>query len=164
MHLNQTFTKKGTNMTTTFENADVGDRVWSYDQGWGTIKSIDFEREYPIHVIFDNCSHYTFPISGAFSEYVSRQLFWDEIKFEIPVQPPRMRLINGIEVPDISFKPRKEEHFYHPVLDKVLYNQSTYLSYGIDDFRVAHGLCYPYTEEGKQAAILHAKAMLGIKD
>jgi hypothetical protein len=80
-------------MTTTFENADVGDRVWSYDQGWGTIKSIDLEREYPIHVIFDNCSHYTFPISGEFSEYVSRQLFWDEIKYEIPTQPPRMKLV-----------------------------------------------------------------------
>jgi hypothetical protein len=27
-----------------------------------------------------------------------------------------------------------------------------------------NGLCYPYTEDGRQAATLHTKAMLGIKE
>jgi hypothetical protein len=83
---------------------------------------------------------------------------------ENPPAKQRTKLIHGVEVPDISFVPRKEEHFYHPILDNTLYKPSTYHGYGIDAFRVKYGLCYPHTEEGKQAAILHAKAMLGIKD
>jgi hypothetical protein len=37
-----------------------------------------------------------------------------------------------------------------------------YCSNEINNHLRDNNLCYPFTEEGKQAAILHAKAMLGI--
>jgi len=154
-------------MTTTFENAKVGDKVWDYRYGYGIVDSVENRHFGSITYTFEQgpykgCSN-VLGLDGKDDEGV-RYLFWNEIEFETPVQPPRMKLIHGVEVPDISFEPRKEEHFYHPMLDNTLYKPSTYHGYGIDAFRAKYGLCYPHTEKGKQAAIFHAKAMLGIKE
>lgn len=78
---------------------------------------------------------------------------------------PKMKLIHGVEVPDISissprgFRPR----YYLPnPLSCDLYSEMLY-SGGDPDVRLLSiDFVYPYTEEGKQAAILHAKAMIGI--
>lgn len=78
---------------------------------------------------------------------------------------PITKLIHGVEVPDISFIPEQDKEYYFPAphITK-LYGCTNYLSKSENDsFKVQQGLCYPHTEEGKQAAILHAKAMLGIK-
>jgi hypothetical protein len=42
------------------------------------------------------------------------------------------------------------------------YHSSIFYSCEEDYYRSNNNLCYPDTEEGKQAAIMHAKAMLGI--
>jgi hypothetical protein len=89
-----------------------------------------------------------------------------EAKFEVPIQPLRMKLIHGVEVPDISFKPQPNQDYYYPAP----HNTGGYVCDVYYDcrrwhqYRASKGLCYPFTEEGKQAAILHAKAMLGIKE
>lgn len=76
---------------------------------------------------------------------------------------PKTKLIHGVEVPDISFVPGENEWCYFPdPADPELFCEMYDKSPKRYPHRVGYGLCYPYTEEGKQAAILHAKAMLGI--
>lgn len=73
------------------------------------------------------------------------------------------KLINGHEVPDISFTPKLGERYYFPEPNKPsLYASSWFFSsdeYGVHRFK--NNMCYPYTDEGKAAAIAHSKAMLG---
>ena len=78
---------------------------------------------------------------------------------------PKTKLIHGVEVPDISFVPGENEWCYFPdPADPELFCEMYDKSPERYPHRVGYGLCYPYTEEGKQAAILRAKAMLGIAD
>ena len=78
---------------------------------------------------------------------------------------PITKLIHGVEVPDISFQPNPHDEYFHP--DPTMYNMYCHTYFfevsPADHFRSKHNLCYPNTEEGREAAILHAKAMLGIK-
>lgn len=72
-----------------FKNAKVGDRVWDYLYGWGTIKKTDFDIDYPILVKYDNKdNHDSFTYEG-FENLIHKRptLFWDEIKFEAPEKP-----------------------------------------------------------------------------
>jgi hypothetical protein len=151
-------------MSTTFENARVGDKVWSVRYGHGVITAIYSEPD-PLIVKFEkyiNSKSYT--LLG--NEYPNelQTLFWKEIKFEVPEQPPRMKLINGIEVPDISFQPEYAEYYYYPSLEPDLYNSLSFQNHNKTTvFHAVNNFCYPYTEEGKEAAILHTKALLGVK-
>jgi hypothetical protein len=70
-----------------------------------------------------------------------------------------------VEVPDITFKPTLGEVFLHPSIDCVgLCNIMTYNDNIWCKFLSENDLCYPYTEEGRAAAKMHARAMLGIKE
>lgn len=78
---------------------------------------------------------------------------------------PKTKIINGVEIPDLSFTPKVDEDYF--VVDltlNCLYDMYMCLgsSYNYTKLLVERGLVYPYTEEGKQAAILHAKALLNI--
>ena len=70
-----------------FKNAKVGDRVWSFEFGWGTIIEIKHNITFPILVKFSEISA-SYPCSFTFSgkrfNETKQTLFWDEIKFEIP--------------------------------------------------------------------------------
>jgi len=82
-------------METTFENAKVGDRVWSFGYGWGTIQQINTNK-YPLLICFDNYQSealekvvcYT-KKGTEFLDNSNPTLFWDEIKFTIPTRPKR---------------------------------------------------------------------------
>ena len=83
---------------TTFENAKVGDRVWSVEFGWGTVKYINNEyQSLFIKVIFDeNDEDYgliQYELHGLKLDhglYTNRRtLFWDEIKIVPPTRPKR---------------------------------------------------------------------------
>jgi hypothetical protein len=73
-------------------------------------------------------------------------------------------MINGVKVPDISIKPYMGESCYIPFpTSKILYGHHVYHTGNETDSHLSdNNLCYPYTEEGKQAAILHTKAMLNM--
>ena len=74
-------------METTFENAQVGDKVWSFFYGWGVIDKIK-ASEYPICVDFDSdVAHYTF--GGSLYKDDPQSLFWDEIDMTPPPRPVR---------------------------------------------------------------------------
>jgi hypothetical protein len=152
-------------MSTTFEEAQAGDRVWAVSYGHGVVDYISIDPNYPLVIKFINIQNpRSYTLQGQEFQGEAQTLFWKEIKFEAPEQPPRMRLINGIEVPDISFRPEVGKNYYYPSLDAILCNKTFFLN-GIetDEFRAANGLCYPYTPEGREAAILHTKALLGVK-
>jgi hypothetical protein len=152
-------------MSTTFEKAQVGDKVWSVRYGHGIVAALYSDPDYPLVIKFTkflNSKSYT--LQGNEFHHELQTLFWQEIKFEVPKQPPRIKLINGIEVPDISFRPSINRNYFYPSLEMDLYNSAFFVRGNkSDEFRVDNGLCYPYTPEGKEAAILHTKALLGVK-
>ena len=78
---------------------------------------------------------------------------------------PKTKLIHGVEIPDFEFTPKVGEKYYAanvglPELFETGYRSSESCTF--TQRMIERGLIYPYTEEGKQAAILHSKAMLGI--
>ena len=75
-------------MNTTFENAKVGDRVWSVEYGWGTIEAIG-KGAYPVVVSFDCGISIAHTFSGNDGSVKLQTLFWDEIKIEAPPRPKR---------------------------------------------------------------------------
>jgi hypothetical protein len=154
-------------MTTTFETAKVGDRVFSHTFGWGEIREVseDSQNVYYIHVYFENHGFEHYTLDGYFHNISHIQsLFWDECTIEAPTKPLPIKLVHGVEVPDISFHPTNQTGYYYPYPtgEDLVYFTVYDDVYSVDKFRSANNLCYPNTEEGKQAAILHAKAMLGI--
>jgi hypothetical protein len=151
-------------MKNTFENAQVEDRVWSIRHGWGVITHIS---TYKICVKFESLNwDCIFTICGKNDDKdLNPTLFWNEVKIDIPQKPIKMKLIHGVEVPDITFKPTSGEYFYYPSVD--CSNLHRFMVY-IDDtwckFLSDNNLCYPCDNNGREAATIHTKAMLGIKE
>jgi hypothetical protein len=155
-------------MTTTFENAKVGDKVYSPTSGWGEITYIsksEIFHDYPICVRFQNKpgEGYEFTFEGYYYKDVPLQsLFWDEVTINAPSKPIRTKVINGIEIPDITITPVNGDHCYIPFPTHPDLCLRIYFLYSseLDDHIINNDLCYPDTEAGKSAAILHSKAML----
>jgi hypothetical protein len=155
--------------TTTFEDAKAGDKVYSHTFGWGVIEYISSnDKFYPICVKFHFVSGLTcrYSYEGHYdADSEMQSLFWDMVEIEAPEKPSRStgyKMINGIEIPDITFKPTLNEYYYTPMPN---YPELCHLMMDFHSNRLTNhlsdsNLCYPYTEEGKEAAILHAKAML----
>ena len=67
-----------------FKNARVGDKVWSFVDGWGRIIEIK-SGSFPINVEFEDNGKEDFSIEGKkLHEEKYPTLFWDEIVFEVP--------------------------------------------------------------------------------
>ena len=78
---------------------------------------------------------------------------------------PKTKIINGVEIPDIPFTPFVGCWFYCVNIGMSEFYETVYMGSEGCTFTkrmVERDLIYPYTEEGKQAAILHAKALLNI--
>ena len=95
---------------------------------------------------------------------------WIDCKFSPTWDPscefrrkPKTHIVNGVEVPDLRISPEYGNYYYlaDPTERDFTY---FYLFHGdgTGSLWVKRGLIYQGTEEGKQAAILHAMAMLGI--
>jgi hypothetical protein len=148
----------------TFNNAQTGDRVWSIRHGWGTVTYLS---DHKIFVKFKDLNwDCVFTICGKYDdEDLYPTLFWDEVKIDIPLKPIKMKRVNGIEILDITFKPTLNERFYHPSIEcmslhkLMVYNDDEWCK-----FLSENDLCYPYNKMGQDAAILHAKALLGVKE
>jgi hypothetical protein len=152
--------------TKTFETAKLGNKVFSHTFGWGEIEWIAHQAAFPIEVRFNDSGEYKkFTFTGHLYDSVPIQsLFWNYIHIEAPTKPIMVKVINGVEVPDISFKPRLNEYYYTPMPNypELCHLMMDFYSNRLTNHLSDNNLCYPFTEEGKQAAILHAKAMLGI--
>jgi hypothetical protein len=87
-----------------------------------------------------------------------------ESKYEFR-RKPKPRIVNGVEVPVFEFTPKVgEEYYVADVGTPEFFEQWHKPSEDSTSTQrmIERGLIYPYTEEGKQAAILHSKAMLCI--
>jgi len=72
---------------------------------------------------------------------------------------------NGKDYKPERWVPKDGEMYYypHPALTRQTGFGCRYIDSQFERFRLDNGLCYPFTEEGKQAAIAHAKRMLEVK-
>jgi hypothetical protein len=75
--------------STTFEDAKIGDRVWSPTFGWGEIECLGRNNYHPIRVRFfhdrDNIG-YTFK-GHYYIDLPIQSLFWDEVAIVAPAKP-----------------------------------------------------------------------------
>jgi hypothetical protein len=84
---------------TTFENAVVGDRVWSIVYGWGEIVSISNASftDCPLRVAFSGAvslAHMNYNRNGIMKGSCGqRTLFWSEVKIDAPVRPSKLNLL-----------------------------------------------------------------------
>ena len=78
---------------------------------------------------------------------------------------PKTHIIHGVEIPDLRVSPKHGDGYYLTNTSAFkLYSCHTFVGDNTDKLWTERGLTYQHTEEGKQAAILHAKAMLGVAD
>lgn len=78
---------------------------------------------------------------------------------------PKIKIINGVEIPDFQFTPVVGCEFYCANIGLPEFYETGSMMGKDCTFTkrmVERGLIYPYTEEGKQAAIAHSKALLNI--
>lgn len=101
-------------------------------------------------------------IKAGSSDWISCKFSpaWDPVcQFR---RKPKTHIVNGVEIPDLRFEPKIGEGYHVPdPLVTQLYLIADFTSQA-HSHRKDNNLCYEPTEEGKQAAILHAKAWLGI--
>jgi hypothetical protein len=109
---------------TTFEDAKVGDKVYSPTFGWGEISYIYTSKKYPLSIKFydDPDEDYEFTFDGYYFKDVPRQsLFWDEVYIEAPTKP---MIID--ETADITVK-YDTDHCYIQMPIKLCYIEINFL-------------------------------------
>lgn len=104
-------------MTTTFETARIGDRVWSVEYGWGVIDSIS-QSVYPLRVRFigySNADMYIyFDLKGLRPNGGKNQtLFWDEVKIDAPKKPLPVLDIDTKVIVWNGNTPKTKRYFSH---------------------------------------------------
>ena len=105
-------------MTTTFETARVGDRVWSIEHGWGVVKRLERMFTNPMLVEFSGEVYVTYKLDGAqhsrHSQCRTQTLFWDEVKFEAPQKPlPDLEVDTKVLVWGDNNNIKHRRHFSH---------------------------------------------------
>lgn len=92
-----------------FEDAQVGDRVWDFLCGWGTIININKDEGYPMKIKFDNYRnrYETYTLDGKNYIENNPSLFWNEIKFKVPEKPFDLkRLLKELKVKIFAIEER----------------------------------------------------------
>lgn len=87
-----------------------------------------------------------------------------ESKYEFR-RKPKPHNVHGVEIPVFEFTPKVGERYYTANVGLPEFFEDGYKTSEDCTFTqrmIERGLLYPFTEEGKQAAILHSKSMLGI--
>lgn len=91
-------------------------------------------------------------------EKSDRVTFYNYIEYRLK---PKTKLINGFEIPDLPFTHEDGCSFYCVNINKINFYEIVYKD-SYTERMIDRGLIYPYTEEGKEAAIMHSKALLGL--
>lgn len=101
-------------MSTTFETAKIGDRVWCIEEGWGVVDGIDEHTEYPLRVSFPNEGYKMYTLGGIYGDdYKVQTLFWGEVEFEVPKKPlPSLEVDTKVIVWNDN-TPKIKRHFSH---------------------------------------------------
>ena len=149
-----------------FSDAKVGDKVWHYRFGEGVIERVDgIDSEHPLLIRTGGDNYNWYTLSGKINESdINPTIYRSEPKIIAPPKPIRMKKINGHDVPEIHFQPIDNEYCYIPFLGIDCHDECCFTpSSKVDIWYSQNDMCYPYTEEGKAAAIAHAKALLDYK-
>ena len=94
---------------TTFETAQVGDRVWCLLHGWHPIIDTQHNVNYPI---LTRKGSYT--IDGRYYSNNGRVLFWDEVIITPPPKPlPKLEVDTKVLVWDNEDKLVRKRYFSH---------------------------------------------------
>lgn len=92
-----------------FKDVEVGDSLWSFIGGWGTVSDIGkswFELDYGDEYK-DN-----FYFNGSFTMNGNQLVFYDEIKFEVPKKPlPKLEVDTKVLVWDDKSSEKAKRHF-----------------------------------------------------
>lgn len=79
---------------------------------------------------------------------------------------PKTHTVNGVVIPDLRITPENGQVYWYPIASSVNLVRKSRAGHAYNspshDHRVTNNLCYEPSEEGRQAAILHAKAWLGL--
>lgn len=74
-------------MTTTFEKAKVGDKVWCIMSGWGEVRGTDAPTDYPIAVYFASGEFKTYTVDGRYTkDDLNPTLFWGAVVIDAPTK------------------------------------------------------------------------------
>lgn len=112
-------------MTTTFETAKVGDRVWCILSGWGEVRGIDSSKAYPIAVYFTSDEFKTYTVDGLYDdEDLNQTLFWKEVVIDAPPKPSPQLEVDAKVVVWNDGRDRFSRHFSHFSKDGVLHTFS----------------------------------------
>jgi len=70
-----------------FSGVKIGDRVWSFEYGWGVVVDV-CEKLFSVDFgSCDNMARINYTFDGKVGDQVNQTLFWDEIKFILPSKP-----------------------------------------------------------------------------
>jgi hypothetical protein len=153
-----------------FKNAREGDHVYSLSYGAGVIGRIReaLDELYPLAVRFNNGAIDDFTQEGKIStDDLNQTLFYGtENPFkniDLPPEPKRVIVINGIEIPDISFRNNRlaEVSALPCAIVSPAHEDGYYMGFTTDKIKLS--CAYPATDDGKAAAVLHAKALMSVK-
>lgn len=102
-------------MTTTFETAERGDKVYDLLNQWGEVIDNLPMMEYPVLVRFGNViKSYTHHGKLYDSPYEQQVLFWGKVDFNIPTKPlPKERKDNNYVKDFISEERNNARYTYH---------------------------------------------------
>lgn len=96
---------------------------------------------------------------------------WIDCKFSPGWDPicefrrkPKTHFVHGVEIPDLRINPKLGQGYWYPAANTAALVgwSSINVRNSFHSHRIANNICYIQTEEGKAAAILHAKAWLGL--
>lgn len=103
-------------MTTTFETAKVGDKVWGMRRGWGEIHSIDTDTgyNYPVAVLFPKEGRLSYTVDGLYhKDDITQSLFWDEVVIEAPQKPMPVLEVDTKVLVWYDNMPKYKRYFSH---------------------------------------------------
>lgn len=149
-------------MTTTFENARVGDKVYCLMSGWGKMSGIRDEEDYPLIVSF-LCEAKTYTVDGKTCKTdCMPTLYWDKPEIIAPEQPKRTININGYEVPEPEREPLSpnEEYWIAALDSSILLATGVWTNHRVDNQALKRGLLH----KTREAAIAHAQALLSFTE
>ena len=134
-----------------FDGIKVGQKVWSFEYGWG--KTIEIEKDYiRVEFLEKNIKSRLYKFDGSlFHSQTNQTLFWDKIKFEIPKK-------QKIEL--------KECKYIIDVINENIYYDKNYLYRKINNGNIKNGLTRN-DEETAESALKQIKIftrLLALRD
>lgn len=150
-------------MSNDFSKAKIGDRVYHLNYGYGNIDRVKFGSTLPIRVTFTtvNIPRWFTTNGKTHSKDETPMIYWDKPEIIAPPEPARYKNVNGFKVPDVAISTVEDhEKYYIPSLTRN--DDWCYGDYIHIESVIQAGCVYTLNDDGRNAAIVHRNAWLGI--